>query len=373
MAIRILYDYDIFAQQRYGGISRCFVENIKRLEAEDSVRVSLPFRLSRNAYLRNVSSFRGLTLASEVKGVGRLMKLFNALQFIPSVYGGKFDLYHQTFYNTCLSQIRQDIPLVVTVHDMTPELYPDQFSDPTRVHAGKQEVCQQAAAVVCVSKNTSRDLIRLFNIDPEKVHVVPHGGGEPVSSLPRPHAPDRYILFVGKRQGYKNFRELAREAAPILRDANGPDLICVGGGAFTDEEIQLFEDQGIRAKIHHVRSSDDELEAYYQHASVMVYPSLYEGFGLPLLEAFRNDCPVVASQRSCFPEIADDAALYFEPGKDGDLRTSLRRVLKDRECRESLIRRGQRRRKRFTWRRSAEQLLRVYRDVEAIGRTHQSL
>jgi glycosyltransferase involved in cell wall biosynthesis len=105
------------------------------------------------------------------------------------------------------------------------------------------------------------------------------------------------------------------------------------------------------------------MTSYYRDAALLVYPSLYEGFGLPILEAFRNRCPVVASRRSCFPEIAGEAAAYFDPGKEAALKTTIERVLKDDEYRRTLIDRGEKRRKQFSWRRSAERLHRVYQDV----------
>jgi len=363
MPIRVVYDYDIFAQQRYGGISRSFAENMKQIEKQEHIDVCLPFSVSRNAYLREVSSYRGITIDSDASGLGRLTKLIDAFQFVPSLYWMDVDVYHQTFYNALLSRVRPDVPLVVTVHDMTPELHPERFENAETVHESKQEVCERARAIVCVSENTKRDLVRMYGTDPLKLFVVPHGGGEPALQHPRLASPDQYILFVGKRGGYKNFRELVQEVAPVIRREEGPDLVCIGGGSFTSGEIDMLDQRGIRSKVHQTDAADDELDAYYQGADVMVYPSLYEGFGLPLLEAFRNDCPVIASRRSCFPEIAGDAALYFEPGEEGALRVAVERVLEDAALRDGLVDRGRERRKQFTWQRSAKRLLEVYERV----------
>lgn len=368
MPLRVVYDYDIFAQQRYGGISRSFAENMKRIERQDQIEICLPFSVSRNAYLREVSSYQGITIDADVRGLGRLTKLIDALQFVPSLYWMDADVYHQTFYNALLSRVRPDVPLIVTVHDMTPELHPDRFDDAEKMHASKKQVCERAHAIICVSENTKRDLTRLYGTDPSKLFVVPHGGGEPVRQKPRIEGPDHYVLFVGKRGGYKNFPELVQELAPLIRREEGPDLVCVGGGPFTSSEIQMLEQCGIRSKTHQTDAADGELDAYYQSATLMVYPSLYEGFGLPLLEAFRNDCPVVASRRSCFPEIAGDAALYFEPGETGSLRASATRVLENATVREGLIDRGRERRKQFTWQRSAQRLREVYERVASSNR-----
>jgi len=364
MSLRVAYDYDTFTTQRYGGISRSFVEHFRQFAAGEKVEVCLPFNFSRNEYLRHFTCYSGVTTGAYFRGLPRLLSALNFPTFVTALRGGDFDVYHQTFYNVCLAQLRPDVPLVVTVHDMTPELYPEQFERPDAVHFGKRAVCEQATAVVCVSENTKRDFQRIYDIDTTKLYVVPHGGGEKTTqgddSL---DTPDQYVLYVGKRTGYKNFGELVHALVPLMEERPELHLVCLGGEDFTNSEFRPFMQRGWEARVHHDTPSDEKMTSYYRNAMLLAYPSLYEGFGLPILEAFRNRCPVVASRRSCFPEIAGEAAAYFEPGNEGALKTAIERVLKDDEYRRTLIDRGEERRKKFSWRRSAKRLHRVYQDV----------
>jgi glycosyltransferase involved in cell wall biosynthesis len=368
MPLRVAYDYDTFTTQRYGGISRSFVENFRQFEAGDKVEVWLPFTFSRNAYLRHCTCYRGITIDADFRGLPRLLDALNLPIFVSALRGLDCDVYHQTFYNVFLSYLRPDVPLVVTVHDMTPELYPEQFDRPDAVHAGKQAVCQRATAIVCVSENTKQDLQRIYDVDPGKLYVVPHGGGENTTQGDESiDTPDQYVLYVGKRTGYKNFGELVHALVPVMEDRPDLHLVCLGGEEPTSNEFRPLMQNGWSSRVHHDTPSDEKMVTYYRNAELLAYPSLYEGFGLPILEAFRNQCPVVASRRSCFPEIAGEAAAYFEPGKEGALKTAIERVLEDDEYRRALINRGQERRRRFSWRRSAKRLHRVYQDVARQG------
>ncbi|PQJ34738.1 hypothetical protein BSZ35_09125 [Salinibacter sp. 10B] len=364
MSLRVAYDYDTFTTQRYGGISRSFVEHFRRFARGGKVEVCLPFRFSRNAYLRHCTSYSGITIDVYFRGLRRLLNSLNFPMFLSGVWGGGVDVYHQTHYNVCLAKLCSGIPLVVTVHDMTPELYPEEFDNPEAVHSGKQEMCDRATAIVCVSENTKQDLQDIYNCDSEKIYVVPHGGGKKKTQGDESlNTPDQYVLYVGKRKGYKNFSELVKALAPLMEEMPELHLVCLGGEEITDSELRPFVKRGVDSRVHHDTPSDEKMTSYYRNATLLAYPSLYEGFGLPILEAFRNRCPVVVSRRSCFPEIAGEAAAYFEPGKEEALKTVVERVVKDDEYRRTLIDRGEKRRRQFSWRRSAECLHRVYQDV----------
>ncbi len=364
MSLRVVYDYDIFMDQRYGGISRSFVEVFRQFGLGKEVEPWLPFPFSRNAYLHQCSCYGGITIDMRLRGLPSILKAVNGLVFLPALQLGNADLYHQTFYNGLLAQLRPDIPLVVTVHDMTPELYPEHFEDPSSIHLGKQKACERATAVVCVSENTKEDLQRIYDLDSEKLYVVHHGGGtKTIQGEESLDTPPQYVLYVGKRKGYKNFSELSRALIPLMERRPELHLVCVGGERLRSEEVRHYEQKGLDSRVHHDFPSDRKLASYYRNAEVFVYPSLYEGFGLPILESFRNRCPVVVSRCSCFPEIAGEAAAYFEPGDTGSLKVTIERVLEDRAYRRTLIERGVKRAEHFSWERAADRLQRLYQRV----------
>ena len=144
------------------------------------------------------------------------------------------DIFHMTYYDiSILPSLR--CPFVVTVHDMIPEMHPYFFTDAAAVHPNKKSLCVDANAVICVSGNTKADLIRLFNIDPQKIFVTHHeiarDWGEPASFVPG--LPDEFLLFVGNRENYKNFFPVVDALTVVKRRFPDLHLVCAGGGPFT--------------------------------------------------------------------------------------------------------------------------------------------
>jgi glycosyltransferase involved in cell wall biosynthesis len=253
------------------------------------------------------------------------------------------------------------IPRVVTVHDMIHERFRQQFPDADVSIEWKKDAVSRAAHVIAVSHNTKRDLVELLGIAPEKVTVVHHAALPPVERPPHPVGPARYVLFVGLRDGYKNFDLVLKAYASASSVRQDYALICCGGPRFCRAELATMAALGVGDRVMHRSCSDLELAGHYAHASVLVYPSLYEGFGIPVLEAMAYGCPVLASDRSSIPEVAGDAALYFDPTQPEDLRTKLDRVLGDPALAGSMSEQSRANARRFSWDRTFEQTLDVYR------------
>lgn len=171
-----------------------------------------------------------------------------------------------------------------------------------------------------------------------------------------------YFLYVGGRSSYKNFKFLLK-AFSIISQKYRVNLICTGSN-FTSYERKLLAEYNINdwVKASIIRN-DEELCLLYKNAISIVYPSLYEGFGMPILEAFACHCPVLLSNTSCFPEIAQDAGLYFSPYELESLVHSMELILLDDLLRNSLINKGLDREKEFSWNKTANQTLEVYKSV----------
>ncbi|MDP9052031.1 MAG: glycosyltransferase family 4 protein, partial [Acidobacteriota bacterium] len=173
-----------------------------------------------------------------------------------------------------------------------------------------------------------------------------------------------FLLYVGSRLTYKNFERLleAFAASPLLK--NDFDLVCFGGGAFTSKEISLFQQLGLSDECCCQVSGDDAtLAALYGSARAFVYPSLYEGFGIPPLEAMSFNCPVVCSGLSSIPEVVGNAAEMFDPYDPESIQKAIERVATDEVLRETLVSRGRERVKQFSWERCAKETLDVYSRV----------
>jgi glycosyltransferase involved in cell wall biosynthesis len=152
--------------------------------------------------------------------------------------------------------------------------------------------------------------------------------------------------------------------ANLLRSEKELQLICVGGSAFDEHERAQFSALGLTDKIHYrIVSSDEELANVYHQASCFIFPSQYEGFGIPVLEAFACNCPAVLNRASSLPEVGGNAAVYFEENKPETLEAAVRSILEDSEYRKNLVSKGAERAKQFTWEHSAAKHLAVYQAI----------
>lgn len=256
--------------------------------------------------------------------------------------------------------------VVVSVYDMIHELFPDQFPD--KVRLVKKKCIEGADLIICISEYTKSDLIRLLGIDEKKIQVIYIGfkgfdlnNSISVNNLVGLSNP--YILFVGQRSGYKNFDNLVKafsSSEQLLQDYN---LVCVGGGKFTKHETDMFNEFNISYKLYQIDANDDMLQRCYQNASIFIYPSLYEGFGIPPLEAMSCQTPVCCSSTSSLPEVVGDAAILFNPEDINSIKDAMILVLYNPKVREDLVFKGENRIKYFTWEKCAEETFNAYKTI----------
>jgi glycosyltransferase involved in cell wall biosynthesis len=362
-ALRVAYDHTIFNVQLHGGISRYFAELIPRVAAYDGVEACVHMGLYINQYglerhrglmyrmkgMRRPNWRRGNTAALRV---GNWMFARFAAKCKPSIY-------HATFYTELAPRL--SAARVITVHDFIHERV---LSVPSASMPGLKSSILNAAGLICVSENTKRDLIEFLGVDESKIRVVYHGNSlQGVVGGPRPVA-EPYLLFVGGRYGYKGFFTLLKVFAASARLRSDFRLVAGGGGPLTPAELEQIESLGIADRIIQLPSlSDEALASVYAHAAAMVYPSLYEGFGLPLLEAMSQGCPVISSNTSCLPEVGGDAAVYFDPHNADELKQKLESVVYDTALCDALREKGRKRGGQFSWDRCARETLAFYQDL----------
>jgi len=386
--MKILYDHQAFTMQTHGGVTRCFAELISHLP--DDISSVIAIKESDNVYLKEKQLVEDLKPLSRSRrtflgGVDNPLKefLFNCLNYIPGVRTPKvinrdyslelikrqdYDVFHPTFFDEYFLPYLGNKPFVLTVHDLISErMERDKHRNDSQITQRKRLV-KRATHIVAVSENTKRDLIELLDVPEQKISVVYHGGPDiDLSQIsPEPIVKGNYLLFVGARNvAYKNFKPFVIQCAPLLQADKNLKIVCTGT-PFTEDELALFSALDIERQMLQMFVSSSELYNLYHHARAFVFPSAYEGFGIPILEAFACHCPVLLNRASCFPEIAGDAASYFDiRSEKGDccLAKALQGILYDDGERDKKILQGAKRLEDFSWEKSAMQLASIYRSL----------
>jgi glycosyltransferase involved in cell wall biosynthesis len=287
------------------------------------------------------------------------------------------DIIHESY---CHSRRvgSKSTPRVCTIHDMMHELFPIHRLYPQ--YRGKMDhtpeyrrkTLARSDAVICVSESTKQDLLRLTDVDPAKVSVVHHGfdhisGSQKLlpseAKLLQELGPRPFLLYVGTRHGWKNFEGFIRAfvSSGLHEDMS---VIAFGGTAFTPQELEAHARIGLDARhIRQVGGTDSLLCALFRVARAFVYPSLYEGFGFPPLEAMAHGCPVISSNTSSMPEVIGDAAEFFDPDDIDDIASSIRSVVDSEKRQAELVAKGYSRLGNFSWKKCANETQAVYRNV----------
>ncbi|WP_027390796.1 glycosyltransferase family 4 protein [Chrysiogenes arsenatis] len=369
--MKIAFNYPIFTYQQYGGISRYYKILAEQL-SEMGNDVSIISGIHQNSYLASMSN-RNIVKGWHVKKypprTTRIFKSLNAaytsmklLQIVP-------DVVHETYY-TPSSLMKAKQPRTTTVYDMIHELFPDQFSCKDKTTIYKQETFRRVQHILSISHSTKRDLINCFGIDENNISVV-HLGVDAayLQYAARQESnnillPQPYLLYVGGRTGYKNFFNFLKAVSLSSRLITDFNIVAFGGGAFTRQELIDIKNLGLsEQQITCVSGSDALLAQYYANAVAFIYPSLYEGFGLPPLEAMACNCPVISSNSSSMPEVIGNAGEFFDPNSLEEMMHAMESVLYDSTRRSALLQLGTERVKQFTWEKCAYETLKIYQNI----------
>lgn len=372
--MKVLFDHQIFQLQKAGGISKSYCEIFKRFQSSLSIEISV--KRSDNIYLQDLSNFSGIMIHQKphsgdfscihsfIEAHPRIIKSINTLSSIHLLTKKDYDVFQPTYFDPYFLPFLGTKPFVLTIHDLIPELYPQFFSDNDPQMVGRKKLIEKANAIVAVSNNTKNDIISYYGIPSNKINVIYHGGPEPhIIDVYRHSSSSPVILFVGSRGGYKNFMKLLPAFKKILLDYPYAVLECIGGGDFTPEEINMIAHYGLENSIKKVSATEQELEMHYSKASMLVYPTEYEGFGMPILEAFAYGCPVITSTGGSLTEVGGKAALYFS-GNEEDLYNKMCYVLNlsNQELSE-IKKRGLEQLNHFSWENSAKSYTELYRSL----------
>ncbi|MFT3989906.1 MAG: glycosyltransferase family 1 protein [Luteolibacter sp.] len=365
--MRIAFDSQIFQGQRHGGISRYFTRTAEELlNLGEDVKVFAPHHV--NEYLKK-SPPELVANSPVLAAIGSLpyplRKYFTNADSWPlklQMRRWNPSIVHETYYQRH-TVAPKGTPVILTVLDMIHELFPQHFSASDPTIPRKKESLKRADHIICISTSTQNDLIRLYDVPINKTSVIllasdPPPVQECLNDLPA-EAP--FLLFVGQRNGYKNFTSFLKAFERSAALKNDFHIIAFGGGQFNPSELETLKSLGLEHRVKQVSGDDLILAGYYASARAFVYPSLYEGFGLPPLEAMARGCPVASSNTSSMPEVIGQAARFFDPTCIESMSKALEDVCYDDQMRQNLIQEGYDRAAQLTWKSCAQQTLEVYR------------
>ncbi|MDR0232454.1 MAG: glycosyltransferase family 4 protein [Dysgonamonadaceae bacterium] len=358
--MKILYDSHIFLTHKAGGISRYHYELYKGIY-ESTHSVKLAGKFYKNQYLKEDK----LLSKSLFYDPTASFSAVNKYLIKKSLKNKKaYDLYHPSNpYEYLFDEIPSDKKVVLTIHDMIPEkIYHESYED-------KLKFANRADKIIAVSEATKKDVVDILGTAPDKIEVIYHG-----SSFRAEHAdlvknkpaglPEKYVLYVGNRNDYKNFKGLVKAIVPLLKKDSSFYLVCAGKRFFSKKEQEFLQSLGVENKVLCYVGVDDNLLAYlYRHAKAFVFPSLNEGFGIPILEAWSCGTPVVLSENPCFLEVAEDAGFYFDSSDSDSIAESVEKVVRDRELRKELTEKGKKRLELFSWDKTVRQTIQLYESL----------
>ena len=361
--MRIAYDHTIFSEQQYGGISRYFFEIARRIRQLDGYEVSVLSPLYVNNYLEGDPEMNVWGRhVNRLPRPRRVVQKFNGALVSWKLYRDHPDIVHETYHlGKRLASARSRI--VVTMYDMIHEKFPQFFPSDDSTREFKKAAVKRADHVICISENTRKDLIELLGVERERtsvIHLAPslqtQNGASVKRALDRP-----YIAYVGERGGYKNFSGLLHAFQLSSYLTKNFSIVCFGGGAFRAADRAAIAGAGLKPdQVIHTCGGDETLFSVYSGAAAFVYPSLYEGFGLPPLEAMSARCPVVTARTSSMPEVCGEAVEYFDPNQPESIAASIEQAVSSNGRRDKLIELGLSQVKKFSWTECARQTAAIY-------------
>ena len=362
---KIYYDPKIFYLQKYGGISKYFVNLVINLNKNIyEPKIIAPIFINeylseiKHTYKKNI-----LKINKHPKFTRKISNFINDKYF--SLYSNlnNPEIIHSTYYSKIKK--KKNCKIVITVYDLIHEIYSNQFNFSGK-NSSKNEYLDLADKIICISENTKKDLLNYYKVEEKKIVVVPLGYTsnkecEPIDEL-NPLKP--YFLFVGDRNNYKNFASLIKSYGNSKVLKENFDIICFGGGNFSTEEKKLIHDENINFEKIKIFSGDDKkLNFLYKNASLYVCPSLYEGFGLTILEAMNMNCPIIASNSSSIKEIGKNKIEYFDPKSIEDMQSKIEKLIFNKEKIDKMINEYPEHLKNFSWEKTAFLTEKVYEEL----------
>ena len=348
--MKVLVDPQIFNHQSFGGISRLFIEILKYKKYKNfNINLDCTVYYTKNIHYKHNYKFKNC-LFNLLKPLSSYLLDLNLKITCRKISKNNYDIFLPSYYDPYFIKNINKCKIILTVYDMIHELYPSDFIDSQIIIANKKRLIYKSEKIIAISENTKRDILNFYpDVDPKKIEVIYLSHSLDISLLNSNRIINKnYILYVGNRNGYKNFIWLYENIKSWLI-FNNINLVCAGGGEFTVEEKSHFNNDGMTAYLKHYDFKENELSNLYKNAIAFIFPSKYEGFGIPVLESMSCGCPTILPKTSSFPEIAAEAGIYFSLESTNSLINALDLLMKNTEFKNKYIKLGIDQSQKFKW------------------------
>ena len=284
----------------------------------------------------------------------RFKAYWRSWSIVKQLEAGNIQLYHGLSHEIPFEIHQTAIKSVVTIHDLIFRIHPETYSaiDRTIYDFKTRYACRHADRIIAISENTKKDIVEFYQIDPEKIDVIYQACNPLYYHLRHKPENDRvtnrygipveYLLSVGSVETRKNLKRVIESLALLKRDLQIPLVVIGSGGKYKREVEQLVRKSGLEESVIWIDSlvKNEHLQSIYQNAKALIYPSLYEGFGLPVAEALLSKTPVISSGGSSLKEVGGPSSLYINPEKPEEIAGAIEKVLTDPALRQKMIETG---------------------------------
>jgi len=319
--MKIIFDDQIFLEQKWGGISNIFINYINLLKKNNKIKVYLPFIFTLNKNLKDKFYIpKNILTYTVIKNFNKVLLKFFLIFF-------NYNFLHLTYFRKDL--IVPNKKIILSIPDMIPERNKKYFNNPLKVHPFKKELALKAHKILTLSKTSKKYISQEYSINKNKIFVIYPSIKKTKKIRIQFKLPNDYLLYVGTREGYKRFDFLLEVFSKISKTKNNLYLVCIGS-KFNKNEIKIMRKLKIYNKVLFFDNPcAKEKNFLYQNAICKIFPSIDEGFGMPIIEAFANKCPVILSDIEVFKEVAGKFGIFFKKNSQYSLKYKIEMVIKN--------------------------------------------
>lgn len=355
--MKFFFSYHIFYLQKYGGISSYF-GNLAKEFIKSEKDINIFCKLHKNFNLRGLNNIVDGHRINYPYILNNIIGRVNNFFFLKKIIKINPKIIHYTYFNNNFTK-NKNILQIINCWDLTHE----KFNKDSNIKNLKKLNYLKADKIICPSYTVKKDLLNYYDLNEDKVKVTYFSSDFEIEHNKKKKL-QNYILYVGSRSDYKNFEKFIKSFSLSEKLKKDFNIIIFGGENSRLNGLNILKKYNIKKnKFQFVNGTNNDLKYYYKNVRIFIYPSRYEGFGIPLVESMRMGCPIISSNGGALKEIAGDGITYFDPDNVEDMKFKLESVIYDDSKLINSIKYGYERCKKYSWKTCAEETYDTYENL----------